>query len=77
MNELQQMLNNLNREHFNVDFKMNRNKRITFNCSKRDNKNKCWTREAVQDYIYLGQVITLKKVYGNEIRYIMIGWKAF
>lgn len=74
MNELQEMLNNLNRENFNVDFKMNRNK-ITFNCSKRDNKNR--SREAVQNYLYLGQVITLKKVYGNEIRYIMIGWKAF
>ena len=79
--ELQVMLNDLNRESLKVGLKMNRSKtKVMFN----RNANRLTIKiededlEQVEEYNYLGQIIKLEKDHEIEIkRRITIGWKAF
>ena len=79
--DLQNMLSDLNKESNKVGLKMNKGKtKVMFN----DKANKGTIRideealEEVNEYIYLGQLITLGKGHEPEIkRRITLGWKAF
>ena len=79
--ELQEMLNDLNRESLKVGLKMNKSKtKVMFN----DNVPKVEINigiealEEVHEYTYLGQVIKLTVDRECEIkRRINIGWKAY
>ena len=79
--ELQIMLNDLNRESLKVGLKMNRSKtKIMFNrnANKLNIKLEDEDLEQVEEYNYLGQIIKLEKDHEIEIkRRITIGWKAF
>ncbi|WP_440994831.1 hypothetical protein [Cysteiniphilum litorale] len=79
--ELQKMLNDLNKESMKVGLRMNRTKtKVMFNdkVSKKVIQIDGETLEEVDEYIYLGQIIKLEKDHDSEIkRCITIGWKAF
>ena len=79
--ELQQMMEDINRESLKVGLKMNRKKtKIMFNNIVRPQQIKIEDEviEAVDEYIYLGQAIKANPDHSREIkRRIGMGWSAF
>ena len=79
--ELQEMLNDLNRESLRVGLKMNKSKtKVMFNDNMQSEEIKIGTEtlEEVNEYIYLGQIIKLTYDKDSEVkRRINIGWKAY
>jgi len=78
--ELQDMLIDLKRESLKAGLKMNRSKTKVMSNSKAQNA-KIKIDEILQEvneYLYLGQLLTLDRDYESEIkRRITIGWKVF
>ena len=79
--ELQQMMEDLNRESLNVGLRMNRKKtKVMFNNLTQPMQIKIENEEieAVQEYAYLGQIIKANPDSSCEIkRRIGMGWSAF
>ena len=79
--EMEQMLNQLNNKSLNIGLRMNMKKtKVMFNeyCKEHPLHVDQTTVEHVQDYVYLGQLVTMQSDKTPEIkRRIAAGWGAF
>ena len=79
--ELQQMIEDLNRESVRVGLKMNMQKtKIMFNSLAREQEFRIANQplESVKEYVYLGQLLTGDPDHEKEIyRRIKLGWSAY
>ena len=80
-NQLQQMVNELNRESLKVGLKMNKKKtKVMFNSLVQEERIEIQDEvlESVNEYIYLGQLVNSNTSFETEIkRRIRLGWSAF